>query len=179
MNPTKLVLHFSDFSVIFYAIYKKQGNSLYYFSCTFAAGTLERTLALQCGPWARLAGAGEPNSGKVRRGLAGEGWGGGLGTSGARFGHLAGTVVAPASSSPAAREGRPWWSLFRRGEGRGEGVEWFGSFLRGEGTWRKTCCGSRSAGHRSSPRLALMAPAAARLRRGGLVRRGRGTAAPL
>jgi hypothetical protein len=61
MNPTKLVLHFSDFSVIFYAIYKKQGNSLYYFSCTFAAGTLERTLALQCGPWARLAGAGEQN----------------------------------------------------------------------------------------------------------------------
>jgi hypothetical protein len=27
MNPTKLSLHFSDFSVIFYAIYKKQQNS--------------------------------------------------------------------------------------------------------------------------------------------------------
>jgi hypothetical protein len=25
-NPTKLVLHFSDFSTIFYAIYKKQEN---------------------------------------------------------------------------------------------------------------------------------------------------------
>jgi muramoyltetrapeptide carboxypeptidase LdcA involved in peptidoglycan recycling len=25
MNPKKLVLHFSDFSVIFYAIYKNQG----------------------------------------------------------------------------------------------------------------------------------------------------------
>jgi hypothetical protein len=28
MNPTKLVLHFSDFSVIFYAIYKKQEINL-------------------------------------------------------------------------------------------------------------------------------------------------------
>jgi hypothetical protein len=27
MDPTKLVSHFSDFSVIFYAIYKKQQNS--------------------------------------------------------------------------------------------------------------------------------------------------------
>jgi hypothetical protein len=27
MNPTKLVSHFSEFSVIFYAIYKKQQNS--------------------------------------------------------------------------------------------------------------------------------------------------------
>jgi hypothetical protein len=26
MNPTKLVLHFSDFSTIFYTIYKNQGN---------------------------------------------------------------------------------------------------------------------------------------------------------
>jgi hypothetical protein len=26
MNPTKLVLHFSEFSKIFYAIYKKHGN---------------------------------------------------------------------------------------------------------------------------------------------------------
>jgi hypothetical protein len=49
-DPTKLVLHFYDFSVIFYAIYKKQGNSLYYLSCTFAAGTLERILPLQCDP---------------------------------------------------------------------------------------------------------------------------------
>jgi hypothetical protein len=26
MNPTKSVLHFADFSTIFYAIYKNQGN---------------------------------------------------------------------------------------------------------------------------------------------------------
>jgi hypothetical protein len=38
---------------------------------------------------------------------AGEGHGGDLGASGAQFGRLAGSVVAPASGSPAAREGRP------------------------------------------------------------------------
>jgi hypothetical protein len=52
---------------------------------------------------------------------AGERLGRGLGTSGGRFGHLAGTVVAPASGAPAAREsgrhgcysgeGRLDWSL--------------------------------------------------------------------
>jgi hypothetical protein len=40
MNTTKLVLHFSDFSVIFYAIYKKQEINL----------TIEVHL-LQQGPW--------------------------------------------------------------------------------------------------------------------------------
>jgi hypothetical protein len=104
MNPTKLVLHFSDFSVIFYAIYKKQENSLYYFSCTFAAGTLERILALQCGPWGRPVGAGCRNSASSPAFLAGRGRGKGLGANGARFGHLAGTVVAPASGAPAASE---------------------------------------------------------------------------
>jgi hypothetical protein len=40
MNPTKLVLHFSDFSVIFYAIYKNQ-------EITFTIGVH----LLQQGPW--------------------------------------------------------------------------------------------------------------------------------
>jgi hypothetical protein len=60
-NPTKLVLYFSDFSVIFYAIFKNQ-------EITFTIGVH----LLQQGPWkevsfamwswARLAGAGRPNS---------------------------------------------------------------------------------------------------------------------
>jgi hypothetical protein len=91
----------------FYAIYKKLGNSLYYFSCTFAAGTLERIFLSQCDPWARLAGAGEPNPASSPPGLAGDGLGRGLGTLGARFGALDRAVVAQASGSPAAREGRP------------------------------------------------------------------------
>jgi hypothetical protein len=40
MNPTKLVLHFSDFSVIFYAIYNIQQKHLYYLR-----------IVLQQGPW--------------------------------------------------------------------------------------------------------------------------------
>jgi hypothetical protein len=56
---------------------------------------------------ARLAGAGRPNSGEVRRDLAGEGWGKGIGTTRGRFGVLDRAVMAPASSSPAARDGRP------------------------------------------------------------------------
>jgi hypothetical protein len=39
-NPTKLVLHFSGFSTIFYAIYKNQQNALHYLR-----------FVLQQGPW--------------------------------------------------------------------------------------------------------------------------------
>jgi hypothetical protein len=61
-------------------------------------------LALQCGPWARLAGAGEPIPASSPVLAAGEGRGGGLGLLGARFGVL----------DRAAREGRPWWDSFRQ-----------------------------------------------------------------
>jgi hypothetical protein len=118
MHPIKLVLHFVDFSMIFYAIYKNQEITFYYWSSPFAAGTLERNFSSQCGPCARL--------------LAGEGREKGLGASGARFGHLAGTVVAPASGAPAAKKvaaaaavpvrGRLGWPLggsARRGRSSG------------------------------------------------------------
>jgi hypothetical protein len=66
----KLGLQFSDFSTIFYAIYKNQQKHFYYFRFAFAAGTLEsfgifmicpwltkntlETLdSLQCRPWGR------------------------------------------------------------------------------------------------------------------------------
>jgi hypothetical protein len=45
---------------------------------------------------------------------AGEGLGGSLGLLGARFGVLDRAEVTPASSSPAAGEGRPRWDWFRR-----------------------------------------------------------------
>jgi hypothetical protein len=51
-----------------------------------------------------VAGAGWPNSGSSPRVLAGEGYGGDLGTLGASFGRSAGAVVAPASGAPAASE---------------------------------------------------------------------------
>jgi hypothetical protein len=75
MNTKKLVLHFSDFPVIFYAIYKEQGNGKHYWSYPFARRTLERSVVLQCGPWGAVAGAAGQNSGEARRGSAGEGLG--------------------------------------------------------------------------------------------------------
>jgi hypothetical protein len=70
MNPTKLGLHFSDFSTIFYGIYKNQQNTLYYLRiylsrrplelsntsqiCPwFTKTTLERSGSPQLGPWGR------------------------------------------------------------------------------------------------------------------------------
>jgi hypothetical protein len=149
MNPTKLVLHFSDFSVIFYAIYKKQENSLYYFSCTFAAGTLERILALQCGPWGRPVGAGCQNSASSPAFLAGRGRGKGLGASGARFGHLVGTMVAPAS----------WARLVS--------VDGPVSCSNCRGGWWEALNGLQKARDRSSPRPVAGTPAAYTVGRGG------------
>jgi hypothetical protein len=51
-EPKKIVLHFSGFSTIFYAIYKKQPKHIYHLSYPFAGRPSERSLALQCGPWA-------------------------------------------------------------------------------------------------------------------------------
>jgi hypothetical protein len=76
MNPKKMVLHFSDFSVIFYAIYKNQ-------EITFTIGVH----LLQQGPWKEMflcnVAPGRPGSGgpaKFRRAAAGLGqgraWGG-------------------------------------------------------------------------------------------------------
>jgi hypothetical protein len=50
-NPTKLSLHFSDFSMIFYEIYKIQQKALILFKIHFAAGTLERMGTLPKCPW--------------------------------------------------------------------------------------------------------------------------------
>jgi hypothetical protein len=38
MNLTKFVLHFSDFSTVLYAIYKKQQEHFYYFRSTLRQG---------------------------------------------------------------------------------------------------------------------------------------------
>jgi hypothetical protein len=69
-----LVFHFSDFSTIFYAIYRKQPKHFYYLSYPFAGRPSKRTSVLQCGPWggrpARLAGI-EPLRWGIR---PGDGW---------------------------------------------------------------------------------------------------------
>jgi hypothetical protein len=64
-----------------------------------------------------MAGAAGPIPASSPVLAAGEGRGRGLGTSGGRFGHLAGTVVAPASAAPAAREsGLRGYRSLRAGE---------------------------------------------------------------
>jgi hypothetical protein len=52
-NPTKLSLHFYDFSMIFYTIYKNQTNALYYFRFVFAIGTPEVSDSHEYGPGLR------------------------------------------------------------------------------------------------------------------------------
>jgi hypothetical protein len=58
MNPTKLVLHFSDFPVIFYAIYKNQQNcnTIGVSFCTETPGNIE-FVAMWPLPWRAAAPA--------------------------------------------------------------------------------------------------------------------------
>jgi hypothetical protein len=73
-NPTKLVLHFSDVSTIFWRIYKIQQKLQHYLRLSFANRPLKRTLTLQLGPWAqaavRIAGI-RPREGRNRPGKGG------------------------------------------------------------------------------------------------------------
>jgi hypothetical protein len=51
MDPTKLVLHFSDFYTIFYAIYKKQPKHFYYLSYQLQGGPRKDLLFCNVVPW--------------------------------------------------------------------------------------------------------------------------------
>jgi hypothetical protein len=81
-NPTKLVLNFSEFSMILYAIYKIQESHFYYWSSPFAAGTLERNFSLQCGTWRPGSGGPAKFRPTADRGRPGTGGGGSLGPRG-------------------------------------------------------------------------------------------------
>jgi hypothetical protein len=54
-NPTKLVLYFSNFSKIFWRIYKILQKLQHYLRLSFANRPLKRTQTLQLGPWAQEA----------------------------------------------------------------------------------------------------------------------------
>jgi hypothetical protein len=86
MNPTKFVLHFYDFSMIFYAIYKKLGNSLYYFSCTFAAGTWKELWLCNVVPGGGRSVRAARFRRARRRAWPGMGWGGAYGPLGSGLG---------------------------------------------------------------------------------------------
>jgi hypothetical protein len=68
--------------------------------------------------WARLGGAGRPNSGEPPPGLAGEGQGGDLGGTRVRFGHWFGGERRPAVAVGGAPRRQPLGSPLRRGPGR-------------------------------------------------------------
>jgi hypothetical protein len=79
MNPTKFVLHFYDFSVIFYVIYKKQPKHFYYLSYQLQGGprkelqfrnVVPRRTGRRGSPELSHSGAG------FGRGMSGEGRGG-------------------------------------------------------------------------------------------------------
>jgi hypothetical protein len=79
MNPAKLILHFSEFSVIFYAIYKKQPKHFYYLSYQLQGGPRKELQFRNVVP-GRTGRRGSPelrHSGEVfGRGMGGEGRGG-------------------------------------------------------------------------------------------------------
>jgi hypothetical protein len=91
MNPTKLGLHFSDFSKIFYKIYKNQPNALYYLRITLHRGPWEVSDSHEYAPglrkfpwkewgarnWVPRHGRRRlwPKSGEVAAGVGGERWG--------------------------------------------------------------------------------------------------------
>jgi hypothetical protein len=116
-NPTKLVLHCSDFATMFYAIYKNQQKHLYYFSYNFAVRPLRRNTLLQCGPRGRgRRGPGQiPARAGIRDGR-GRAW---LGAGVARvgFGGSVGRGVAGGAGTPIGRRLWPPWLPVRRGGG--------------------------------------------------------------
>jgi hypothetical protein len=91
MDPKKLVLHFSDFPVIFYAIYKNQSKLKYYLRTSLQLGPRSfgflTDIPLLCGkPLGKKGGLAmrplggrparlRPNSGDRRRWGAGRRWG--------------------------------------------------------------------------------------------------------
>jgi hypothetical protein len=122
MDPTKLVLHFSNFSVILYAIYKFQPKLKYYLSCDFADRPLipfdsyAEAPTLQLAPWKEtqpcnvtpmgaVAGAVGQNPARSAGVSAGEGREEGQGSLASRF--LAGVQVGAAPG--VGRVGGPRW----------------------------------------------------------------------
>jgi hypothetical protein len=127
-------------------------------------------LALQCSPWGRLVGAGEQNSGEVRRGLAGEGWGGGLGLLGTGLGCWtgAGRLRRAARRRPgrdgrsgagSGEVGRPAAQPREGGASMGYGVlaSWNGDGIGGKVTfteqppWRPAAAWTSGGGRASRP----------------------------
>jgi hypothetical protein len=151
VDPTKLVSHLSEFSVIFYAIYKNQQNC-----CTIGV------TFLQLRPWKDWNVCNVVPMAAGRRGLANSGEAGGLGRAETGRGGSRGVLglvwgLGPAETRPAMVLGgggrRPALRGWFRRDGRLGGRE--GALVscgRCQGTWRRHWSFKWSAGAGSSPR---------------------------
>jgi hypothetical protein len=152
-NPKKLVLHFSNFSTIFYTIYKKQPKHFYYWSYQLQGGPQKDLLFCNVIPGggrpARLAG--------IRRARLRSRTGEGGGRLKAHLGvDLVGRTGAERlrrASTPATSGGGCHGCPERRAFGR-EGQQAVGVASRGLAEMEKGYFGLGSARNRSSPRLA-------------------------
>jgi hypothetical protein len=168
MNPTKLASHFSDFSVIFYAIYKKQPNG-FTIGVNLLQGGPRKDLGF-CNVAPKRPGSGGPA--KFRRAAAGLGqgraWEGPRGHWGAIWG--LGRGRERAGEGRRRRPGLVAAAACRASEvGVSEGVDTPASLVRCKGRWQKRLIGLPAGRPWRSPRLPSMAPAAAWpwARRGG------------
>jgi hypothetical protein len=121
MDPTKLVSHFSEFSVILYTIYKNQR-----FTLTIEVYLCEKdpgnSLGFAIGPLRWPAGAAGQNSGGSPRVSAGEGCGEDLGVLGDRFVGCLEPVVAGGRGCAGGQEHwPPRLAVPARGWGTGGG----------------------------------------------------------
>jgi hypothetical protein len=164
-----LVSQFSEFSVIFYAIYKNQPTHFSYWRCAFAVRPRKRTVPSQCGPWARLAGAGcsipAITGGGTGRGRAGKG----LWVAMDRFGRSVGGEMSPVGGAPAARGYRPPWLAKPAMRTSGGGLRWPASYWGARGDVGKALGGagvSRGGCPAASGQAALRAVSRSPLRRG-------------
>jgi hypothetical protein len=169
-SPTKLSLHFSKFSTIFYGFYKNQQNTFEIYFCDqaldsfdssrryprFTQNTPRRRRGTQLGP--RAMGAAVPAKIPARMVQEGRGWvedGPGLTTG--RFVVEVGTEgpLAAGLGDADRRRPRDWW--LRRGGGSVGKVSKPTSFSRCKRRWRAPWLGKRRVGPGGSPRRPLMA----------------------
>jgi hypothetical protein len=158
-EPNKTGFPFFRFFYDFIRNLQESGNHFYYFSCAFAAGTLERKFSLQCGPgrgWparvgqipARFAGVWPGKGRGMARGSPrvdlsrSWGWGGQWrlgrrrGTGGCRCGHRSGEDAGLAGQSgvrEAVVEGHGGACVHGGQSGGAEGG------TRRERPWRRGC----------------------------------------
>jgi hypothetical protein len=85
-EPKKIGFAFFLFTYDFLRNLQETGKSLLLFELPFCSEALGKKLRFAMWSWARLAGAGRPNSGEPPPGLAGEVLGRGLEAKGTRFG---------------------------------------------------------------------------------------------